>query len=326
MLLHVGYHKAASTVLQNQMFLASDGCFLTPTAEPRHMLVERFVLPQPLTFDPDAARGHYQLLLSQAERQGRTFVLSHERLSGYPPSGGFDSSIIATRLHRTFPEARVLIVVREQLASIYSMYLQYITDGGGMTLKEYLRPPKRFFKRMPSFTADFYCYHRLVARYQQLFGADRVLCLPFELLKSDPDAFQSRIFAFIGQPAQIVPFASQNVGRSPSFQWFQRLINRHFGYSELSRLRHPFPEELPRRFGSLSRYWLSGLTGWADKPLEKRMKALLRKEFLGFFEESNAALAQMMDYDIAAFGYQLPRGNADDSAVRGSRGLKSAAI
>ena len=38
------------------------------------------------------------------------------------------------------------------------------------------------------------------------------------------------------------------------------------------------------------------------------MKALIQQNFDGEFEESNAALAQMMDYDIEGFGYQLPDG------------------
>lgn len=279
------------------------------------MLVERFVLPQPMSFDPARTRCHYRDHLDRAEAAGRTFVLSHERFSGYPPTGGFDSSIIATRLYRTFPDARILIVVREQLASIYSMYLQYITDGGGMTLTEYLHPPRRYFKRAPGFSAEFYRYHRLIDLYRQLFGADRVLCLPFELLPADPAAFQTRIYRFVGQPARIGALSSQNSSRSPSFQLMQRLVNRHFGYSELNRVRHHSPEGLPRRFGAVSRYWRTGLTGWADKSLERRMKALLRQNFDGEFAESNARLAQMMDYDIAGFGYQVPDGRRAISAA-----------
>ena len=118
----------------------------------------------------------------------------------------------------------------------------------------------------------------------------------------------ARIYRFLGQPARINALPSQNSGRPPSFQLIQRLVNRHFGYSELNRVRHRSPEGLPRRFGSVSRFWTAGLTGWADRLLERRMKALIQQNFDGEFEESNAALAQMMDYDIEGFGYQLPDG------------------
>ncbi|TKW66628.1 MAG: sulfotransferase [Paracoccus denitrificans] len=310
MLLHIGYHKAASTVLQDQIFFSADGCFIAPSTEPRHKLIERFVLPQPMSFDPETARAHYLDLIDQARATGRTFVLSHERFSGYPPAGGFDSSIIASRLNRSFPEARILIVVREQLASIYSMYMQYVTDGGGMSLQEYLQPPKRYFKRLPSFTAEFYRYHRLVERYRDLFGAERVLCLPFELLITDPAEFQSRIYAFAGQPFRNTALHSENRGRSPSFQFAQRLVNRHFGYSELNRVKHYTPEQLPRWFGSVSRVWTKGLFGRLDKSLEHRMKSRLQREFGDAFAESNAKLSQMMDYDIAGLGYQYPQGQA----------------
>ena len=50
-------------------------------------------------------------------------VISHERLSGYPHSGGHDSKEIAHRLAAVFPNAKVVIVIREQKSMILSNYL-----------------------------------------------------------------------------------------------------------------------------------------------------------------------------------------------------------
>jgi len=47
-------------------------------------------------------------------------VLSAERLSGNPDSGGYDSVHVAEYLAATFPEARVLIVIREQADMLVS--------------------------------------------------------------------------------------------------------------------------------------------------------------------------------------------------------------
>ena len=96
-LLHVGYHKTASSVLQSQLFADPGGPFVLPE-EKRHLLVERFVVPAPYAFDVGAARAHHAPLLARAAASGKTAVISHERFSGYPPSGGFDGPILTTSL------------------------------------------------------------------------------------------------------------------------------------------------------------------------------------------------------------------------------------
>jgi hypothetical protein len=53
-------------------------------------------------------------------------VITDERLSGNPQSGGYDSRELADKTPRTFPDSKMLIVVREQTAIIYSSYKQYV--------------------------------------------------------------------------------------------------------------------------------------------------------------------------------------------------------
>ncbi len=305
LLIHIGAHMDATTVLQDQLFAPADSPFLMP-ADPRHRLVHRFVVPQPMTFDAEAARRHSEPLLSAAEAQGKMAVLSHERFSGYPPSGGFDATLIADRLHRTFPQARILVVVREQLSNIVSMYSQYVTDGGDLSLRDYLATPEPYLKRVPCFSEEFYRYHRLVALYRRHFGAGRVLCLPFELLTARPDDFIGEIFDFTGQPRRPMTVRRQNAKRAASFQMVQRMMNRLFSGNELLQRRRGAPNRVHRQFGTLSRYLSPGLTARADRWLESRMRQQVAARFRDSFADSNAILSQMIGRDLGAFGYQMP--------------------
>src|SRR3546814_8368538 len=94
--------------------------------------------------------------------------------------------MIADRLRETFPDARILIVIREQRALIRSMYSQHITDGGTGTLGRFLNRPEPGLGRKPWFDPEVYAFDRLIAYYCGLFGAERVLALPFELLAREP--------------------------------------------------------------------------------------------------------------------------------------------
>ena len=90
---------------------------------------------------------------------------------------------LAERLRATFPEARILLVFREQRALIRSMYSQHITDGGVESLGRFLDTPEPRLGRKPSFNLAVYEFDRLIALYRQLFGPDQVLALPVELLE-----------------------------------------------------------------------------------------------------------------------------------------------
>ena len=123
-------------------------------------------------------------------------------MSGYPASGGYDSQLIADRLHRMVPRARVLIVIREQKSFLRSMYSQYVTDGGDLPLSRFLNPPEPHLNRVPGWDFDFLAYHRLIGYYRKLFGPERVLVLPFELLTREPRRFITDILRFCGRRPQ----------------------------------------------------------------------------------------------------------------------------
>ena len=107
-LLHIGYHKTGSTFLQRRVF-PEPGFSLVARAK---ALRPTFVEGDPFGFDARVAREAFRLGIERAQQEGLVPVLSAERLSGNPHSGGYDSKQIAERLAATFPEARVLAILR----------------------------------------------------------------------------------------------------------------------------------------------------------------------------------------------------------------------
>lgn len=306
-LLHVGFHKTGSTWLQNHLF-ADPRRFAMP-ATPRHRLVEDLVVPDPLAFDPAGAAAAYAAPLADAHAAGLTLVLSHERLSGYPSSGGRDRVTIAERLAAAFPQARVLIVIREQRALIGSMYRQHITDGGVESLGRFLDTPEPSLCRKPSFTTDFYAFDRLVALYHRLFGEDRVLVLPVEHLARDPQGFADAIARLCGGPAlPIVPAARANQRRPLMMQLVQRPLNLLFYHNELSpgALLHitRFHKRYARLLPAFERLSPAPLERWLARRLDRAIAARIGD----LYAESNARTERLTGLDLAALGYPVARG------------------
>src|SRR5262245_6185327 len=96
---------------------------------------------RPLEFDAAAVRATFEPALRKIRDQGLLPVVSNERLSGHPSSGGYDSKEIADRLAAVFPEGRVLIVIREQHSVIESVYKQYVLAGGPSPFELFVDAP-----------------------------------------------------------------------------------------------------------------------------------------------------------------------------------------
>ena len=304
-LFHIGYHKTASTFLQDKLFDSPAHGFVRLSE--RYRLINRHLI---------AANSFHRVSedivnriadeAAAAATGQKTLVISHERLSGYPASGGFDSRLIADRLHDAFPSARVLIVIREQKSFIRSMYSQYVTDGGDLCLRRFLNPPEPYICRVPGWSFEFPMYDRLIDYYFGLFGNDHVCVLPFELFSRDHQRFIDRITAFSGgDPATLpaVPADVVNLRRPLVMQTAARLVNRFIFRSQLSP--HGLIEA--RRGKSPVEAFRPAFDILAQSFIERRMNDRLREqveEAVGHrYAKSNRITSDLIGTDLAAFGY-----------------------
>ena len=297
-LVHIGYHKTGTTWLQNGLFVDSAAGFERPwrSDEIRSLLV----LPSRLEWNVAPAATGFALGRAQAAARGHVAALSDERLSGSPHAGGFDSAEIAERLAAVLPDARVLIVIREQRRALYSVYQQYVRDGGAAALRKYLEP--RRTAEVPQFRWQHFEYDRLVALYQSLFGLARVLVLPFELLSADPAAFLRRIVAHCGLEAHSLPNYPKEYPSLAALtvlckRWANRLLVRNAlnPAAPLYVKRHE--RWFERLDGTLPAVW--------SRPLERRWRELLEHAAAGRFEGSNTRTAAATGIDLGSLGYAM---------------------
>ncbi|MGH8901618.1 MAG: sulfotransferase [Egibacteraceae bacterium] len=303
LLVHIGYHKTGTAWLQQEIF-GGGAVFQRPW--PRRTISRLFVTVRDLEF---CARATAVSLAQQRERPSRSGaidVLSHERLSGNPHSGGYDSRVIADRLYLTLPQARVLIVIRRQAEMILSSYKQYVRIGGTRSLRGYVDAPGRGATRIPQFSLAHFEYDRLISYYHQSFGPAATLVLPYELLASDPYAFVSRIAIFAGvDPPVDVPTSRRNVSLSAVGVAIKRPLNFLFARDTVNPSA-PFDSPklargLRRAVERVDRALPTQLRAWSGRRLLAEVNAVTA----GRFVESNHRTAELTGLDLAAFGYEL---------------------
>jgi hypothetical protein len=185
-LLHIGYHKTATTWFQKNLYPQAAGC----AYQPRPLVRDLFMNTTAWSFDPEQVRARLQT--------DKRLILSEEDFCGYTENGGLLEALsrdMARRLHATYPDADVVIFIRNQLDMIRSSYLQYVRTGGTHSLHRFLHPSPvgsvfrhRWYKK-PLLMLDHFSYQHLIGHYQHLFGHARVHVFCYEDFAADNQAF-----------------------------------------------------------------------------------------------------------------------------------------
>ncbi len=302
MLIHVGLHKCASTWLQNMIFSRPDLGFVSPWGAMSHMAVTEFVTVDPLDFDAreTAAKFHAAEIPEASTKPHLLRVLSHEALSSRPHHGHYYAPLVADRLNQVFPGARLLLLFREQVGIIHSLYGEHIRNGGRNRLDEFIGHGDEPPGWSPICKLSFFRYDRLIAMYEGVFGAENVLALPMEMLRTDPEGLTKRIFRFAGLPD--APVETEKVANRGWGGLTVEAVRRSNGLVRKNPLGGPS--------GALydARQWIA----WrADRLVpaalnDRRRKAqrdFIKTRVADFYRQSNQALSQSLGIDLKSLGY-----------------------
>jgi hypothetical protein len=314
---HVGLPKAGSTTLQWQVFPYLEGVTnlgLYPKNGPapeagvtvpclvdksvRRFYKEMF-MRDGMTFDLERVKG---LLADITANVGDTIpVFSNERATGvmfcYP-----DAVAKAERLHKVFgSDLRIVIVIREQRAILAAQYRDWPFDplnprkGKPLGFENWLKSLRQqayysFFELVK--------YDRIIGVYRELFGDNKVLILPLELLGSDKPCFANLLGGFMEvEPTQIEARLGQrpaNAGHSARFNRARRW-RRHLPEGlQIGRLLPQGPRDAILRL-------LQG-GGKEAVSFSPALEDALRSEFAA----GNERLAVWSGIDLKYLGYFMP--------------------
>jgi hypothetical protein len=279
---HIGFAKAASTFMQSVFADHAGICFCNGVALLKQLCVNELFFDAVKTSE-----------LVREERQmaaGRQLVVSHERLSGNPHSGFYDCAEIAERLGAVVPDAKIIIIIREQFSMMVSCYKQYIRIGGTKTLEEYLKPVKDY--RSPGFDWKVLRYLELVRLYQQLFGQKNVFVMPVELLAKKSDGSFPELFHFMGLPAP--DFKHERINEGIRDTDVEALRRKNFASPVICSLRDPAvlrPSLIAKMLRPIKN---------EGAPLLEQAEQLIGAER---FHESNQALSTLLGIELAELGY-----------------------
>ena len=301
-LLHIGYHKTATSFLQASIF-SNQTYFSQPWGVQASKAVEWFILNHAERFDADAARGDF---LELTEGQNETVpVISHEALSGQPIGGRYYAERVAERIHRTFPDARILIGIREQKKLLSSLYYQNIRQGGTDTIEQFVRAPAGRFGQREKIWFDHFEYDLMLALYRRYWNPEDILVLPMELLQKDQSLYIRRLMDFAGFPEGAIEVKpSVNARRTNVTMRLERRFNQLVATPKPRPKKYKdYPLAYRMKNSALSLLEKFGPMQSMGRKEHARIGAHIEGVVGDHFAESNRRLASMTNLDLGEWGY-----------------------
>ncbi|MCA8965832.1 MAG: sulfotransferase [Planctomycetes bacterium] len=355
--LHVGMPKAASTWLQEAFFAHHPQLAVLGTVagagDVHHRFrqeVRRLVRGGDLSADVPAFQRAIEALAR--ERQGQRRAAGHvaevlgvssEILAGDWPTGR-NTRFLAEALARCWPDAKVVLVLRDQRRLLESSHQEYVRQGGTQGLGAFVFGPGvsrgtvHDDELRRTHVVEYAKLAPKVSLYQQCFGRERVHVTCIEQLVADPAAFVAGLAAFLGIAPTAPPEQRTNPQLSPAALAVLRRCNHVFstdhhpryGWMPVNALLTAFaaqrlgaarasenPYWLPHVVSAhaqrrLAEGWLPVLDRWLLRHVPKRPARLTQlpealRTFLDqVFRDDTAALQPLVGFDPAAHGYPAP--------------------
>lgn len=293
---HIGLHKTGTTYLQEKVFPDLDLDFCN--------------IPDHHYFHAPEGEFSNNSLLMEIERKTKKkgsnkLLVSQEFLSGdIEDDKKIDKRLIASRIKSLFPKAKILIVLRNQVDYVESLYNFRVVIRG----HEHRSFRKYLDEELPDLMGKLQ-YENLVEYYYGLFAPDNVKILLYEELNENPAAFLGAVCDWLGMDKG--QFRSTKVN---SVQRNDRLISSHriinlpldvtlnqmfkwhlIGPTNLSRLRNYYYK--------FKRLYLADIIELVVGKDTKPKRLLQARHLNAVFDRSNTKLQGLIDQDLTKYGY-----------------------
>lgn len=317
---HVGLPKAASTLLQNHIFSALDDYLWLGTVATANIgRGNGEVRPDSIFLKDSELRRLYALLLNASEdsfyqqRDAAAALeqeLVHKYSAGNPRGVIFSSEFLtstffsygdvygkARRIHAIWPNATIILVIREQYSMVLSQYADQPFDPRNMSesralpIDEWLAADRARGKLSLQTSLD---YLQLYNTYSQLFGRDNVNVLLFEDIVNDKRKIANQLRAIFDGEIDISMVVQklgivENSKPGALFQSLRGLKRRFFPKLHVGTNRNA------RKLMSL----LSGIGPPVGVPDREDVESVLRDRY----SQSNKELAEAAGLDLSRYGY-----------------------
>lgn len=324
--IHVGMPKTGTTFLQLQVFPKLKGVdYWQPFNHPMSYYFERFANNNYLCY-PEAWKLKIREYLEASEEN--IHILSYEGFFGSYKNNYKSNYTNSLLLKELFPEAKIILSIRNQIRLIESNYSQIVTEGYVRSIYKYINYHKGRFlnNRNESYVTlniESLQYDRYIRNYHEQFGASNVLVLPFEMLTRAETQYRQRLATFLGLADISIADSENSLGRKKSLSKNGLLVNRilnRFFICEINNgvgfiPKQPYMFALQRRKNnflfavlyfiskSMHPQFIAKKISGDKRKGETHLTLVVVQTLRDFYFTSNQKTSALINEDLASYGY-----------------------
>lgn len=318
---HAGLPKAASTTLQKHLF-EEDEALLNMGVYPTcnvgndtlvkslnsiflkdHRVKEfysRLVNSDELEFDLGSIQVELERLLTDYDpNKNKKVVFSDEKITSTFFSHP-DVGLKARRISKIFPDAKVILVLREQVDWIASQYRDHPFDPRGLDIGRPVSIEKWIDIALWSTEVKLFSmlsYNELIGLYEDLFGEENVCVLLFEELVDNLPHFSNKLSEFLGvdnaKTLQLLKGKRENIGVSAYFNTYRAFKRKYLTFGILGKI-----------YKGNVKYFVEKLVSGGEKQVIDISPQYVNK-LSAIFSEGNSLLNNRRNLGMEKYGYML---------------------
>jgi hypothetical protein len=286
-LIHIGYPKTATTWFQNELYPKIINKKFIKAEIFRSVVTNEI----PFIYNPDKALVNNYFC-------NDPFIVCDEGIIGGNPFVAIES---INRVHKLFPNSRVILFIRSQFDMISSKYSQYVYKNmGTMSANAFVSNDEHWHRvhNFQKFHPEYLCYDKVIEYLITLFGNENIFIYLYEDLLADPVDF---IYKFLAEHnleiKQQVSFIKHNEGLRKRLYPLVRFMNIFTRYKRRDKyylIHIPYWFQFCRRFYKR----LNSFRIFGEKP---QIESLISKEKLrnlyALYKSSNNNLARFVSIE-----------------------------
>lgn len=297
---HIGYSRTATTMHQRHIFPRLERVrYLGKPFADREAQAALWELAcrENGAYDSAAVTERLLAVANMADSDKVSCILLSNELMTTPDA--LNITEVIDRLEKIFGPVKILITIREQFALFRSWLGNVLPKAAYGSLEAIIEQHSQFGDPKEARISCF-DYYKCYDVVRQRVGEDRVLMLPFELIRTDAKSYSAFLGEFLGVPGdevfqRLVSAPRENASIRP-FEVSYLNFKKRF----LTRKRYP---NLDRVGGLFFR-----VTSLDQRRIERMMadlKIRVETEFAPRNVALRAALLDRLGVDIAKLGYRV---------------------
>lgn len=330
LIFHIGYPKAASTTLQKQLFnrhsqinnlgvlptnnIGQDTDYIDHDCEylsnPHlQQFYDDMVMLEGIQYAQADSHKYFENHIADLVSSTDLNVFSNERYTSVFYAHD-DLREKARRIHEIAPNAKILIIIRNQFDLIKSQYRDHPMDPRSFAIGDPVDIDEWISRAKNSNTTHFLeslQYSATINHYEELFGSDCVGVFMIEQLADDTDKFSRDLARFLDidpdEASSCLRTERENTGVTSQFNTYRRVRRRFVQALNLTQTLPQFVKPIAKAIDSQIKQTTRSRGNKESYNINNNMSRELRS----LYSEGNRQLANEYSLPIKDYDYPMDR-------------------